>query len=297
MQERTLARRIVHILPDETMWHCQTTSCCECGIEPRDSVEFDLSLSLFARRDKIESGIMADFKFGHAWTEVLFEYLRLEMTVLTDTLPALSGLAKSVEYLKPGQYIAGLWERGIAFQLSWYSESEAAHRLHLDGPSFSWVTAQRQVCWSFAYNHYDLLCTFVTSTSMLATANPYGHVTACSITLKGRTLAATQILFWLDQNSTSSPNLSSTEIYMDDSKSDLHLLLKPVDSGAGGQIANVLGFILYKSKDRISRPVSLTVLLLQRDTNATHYKRIGIMLGIDAKWFPDNQPEETIIVI
>jgi hypothetical protein len=66
MQERTLARRIVYILPDETMWHCQTTSCCECGIEPRDAVEPDFSLSLFARRDEIESGMMADFKFGHA---------------------------------------------------------------------------------------------------------------------------------------------------------------------------------------------------------------------------------------
>jgi hypothetical protein len=219
------------------------------------------------------------------------------MTVLTDALPALSGLAKSVEYLKPGQYIAGLWERGIAFQLAWYSESEAAHRLHLDGPSFSWITAQRQVHWSFAYNHYHLLCTFVTSTSMLATANLYGHVTACSITFKGRTLAATQILLWLDQNSTSSPNSSPTAIYMDDSNSDLHHLLKPSGSGAGDQIANVLGFVLYKSKDRISRPISLTVLLLQRDTTTTYYKRIGIMLGIDAKWFPENQPEETIIII
>jgi len=139
--------------------------------------------------------------FGEAWTEVLREYSRLEMTKKTDILLALSGLAKFVKHLIPGRYIAGLWERDIAFQLAWSinSPKTSIHRNVLDGPSFSWVATNRLVYWGSYRSRYAPRCTFVTSTNRLATTNPYGDILASSITLTGLILGSSELMLILEE--------------------------------------------------------------------------------------------------
>ena len=85
------------------------------------------------------------FAFGKAWAAVIEEYSNLGITHDTDILPALSGLAQHVEGHNPGQYIAGLWERDISYQLSWYRWNNPQGRNSsrcMDSPTFSWVAAE-----------------------------------------------------------------------------------------------------------------------------------------------------------
>jgi hypothetical protein len=287
MQERELARRIVHFLPDELMWHCQTITCCECGTSNLFRPVPVSPISRFANLDLVESSTVGDYRLGYAWVGVVQEYTHLHITKHTDLLAALSGLAKSIEHLAPGQYLAGLWERDIPLQLSWSSPDWPTPRGHLDVPSFSWVAAKRYVYWYWDRRSYNPQCTLVASTSKLATANPYGNVLACSITLRGRTLESARLL-----------PIPKDLIVIDDLSCDLDHLLQASSNAIDGHGTVVIGFLLFQHYPLGgTKGCVLTVLLLQRDATETAYKRIGIMIMVPSIFFPEDQPEETITII
>ncbi|KAF2713556.1 HET-domain-containing protein, partial [Pleomassaria siparia CBS 279.74] len=96
MQERELARRVVHFLPDEVVWRCRTETDCECGAPP-DHEENQISpLSSFRDLPSPDDSTEHNFAFGRVWVAVVEMYSRLGITNINDTLPALSGLAKYV---------------------------------------------------------------------------------------------------------------------------------------------------------------------------------------------------------
>jgi hypothetical protein len=153
MQERQLALRIVHFLPDEVLFRCRTITACECGAssarqEKGSTHSLPTSASVHVKLGQVTAG--RSFAFGHAWAAIVKEYQCLRVTYLTDTLPALSGLARSMHTMDAGQYIAGLWENDIAYLLSWRLDVDirphrTKHRNPLATPTFSWITAKGAV--------------------------------------------------------------------------------------------------------------------------------------------------------
>ncbi|KAF1829228.1 HET-domain-containing protein, partial [Decorospora gaudefroyi] len=101
MQERFLARRILHFFPNEMQFECQSERICE-----RDTVH-----ETFPRPDH--------HRFGELWGLVIQVYSCLSLTCKEDILPALSGVAHGLAHLFKGKYLAGLWELDIAYQLGW----------------------------------------------------------------------------------------------------------------------------------------------------------------------------------
>jgi hypothetical protein len=334
MQERELAHRTVHMLSDEMLWHCATKTCCECKMrrnepEHEDKDEDEMSpwssispWSHFSEFAQDADLINKPLAFGFAWyvleirfgaipcerglilyvltnrTQVLLQYHRLEITRTTDLLPALSGLAKSVEHLQPGQYIAGMWEKDIVVQLAW-SAGFSAPRQRLSGPSFSWVAAKYELRW-WPPHHYEAVivrCAFVASTCKLATANPYGHILGCSITVRGPLMQA-------DRIQKSAAKGEEYEIQLDDIEDKVHvnaqehhrnesarLLRRSEDcTDSDGTKNPVMCLELYQTDD------CSTALLLQRSANTSNYIRIGL-LSCPSNWFRMYAVEETITII
>ena len=84
------------------------------------------------------------------WFDIILEYTSRRLTVATDVLPALSGLAKAFQNLLGDRYCAGLWANDILRGLMWQRrclEPEAASRLLRQlkphdyiVPSWSWAS-------------------------------------------------------------------------------------------------------------------------------------------------------------
>ncbi|KAF2127844.1 HET-domain-containing protein, partial [Dothidotthia symphoricarpi CBS 119687] len=118
MQERLLATRTVHFLPDEVLYECKTSTRCECGTK-NDST---LNQITWPPKEKPHNPRWShELEFSREWANIVSDYSKRHLTYANDVLPALSGIARRTLSIQPGKYIAGMWEKGIAFQLSWHT--------------------------------------------------------------------------------------------------------------------------------------------------------------------------------
>jgi hypothetical protein len=150
MQERQLARRIVHSLPDEVHFTCQTKYYCECSLTPVGQWRNEFRLSPFRTLMLAQdTDGTTGTGFGIQWGQIVQEYSRLSLTHPSDTLPALSGLAQRMTHFNPKTYIAGLWERDIAYLLGWRRDIDMTKPQRSSGalaePTFSWTASSGPV--------------------------------------------------------------------------------------------------------------------------------------------------------
>jgi hypothetical protein len=54
-----------------------------------------------------------------AWYQLVQDYTKREMTIDTDRIPALSGLAAKYAAVSQDRYVSGLWAGNIAYGLLW----------------------------------------------------------------------------------------------------------------------------------------------------------------------------------
>jgi hypothetical protein len=65
--------------------------------------------------------------FVPTWESLVTRYTSKSITVETDMLPALGGLAAEMAHQYPGKYLAGLWEHDLLHQLLWTRQEEMHH--------------------------------------------------------------------------------------------------------------------------------------------------------------------------
>jgi hypothetical protein len=127
-QERYLSRRVVHFLQEEMAWECGEQRRCQCGgwqYRPEQAKEQlrDIISKLHITQgsrftlDDLPKEELRDILVG--WGIVLDDFCRATLTYETDTLPALSGIAKLVQNAGLGTYLAGLWRFRLEDQLMW----------------------------------------------------------------------------------------------------------------------------------------------------------------------------------
>lgn len=120
-QEREISRRIVHYTETQVLWECRAVHASEGhpipnGISQRTPKGWTSRIF-----DEDPSGQ----RFEDAWYRAVEDYSRRDLTVFTDKLPALAGLAATIRDYKPAncRYIAGLWEDDFLKGLQWSSET------------------------------------------------------------------------------------------------------------------------------------------------------------------------------
>lgn len=318
MQERFLARRIIHFLPDEILFECQARRECECGAASNeDGDEFPQhggspeygGYSNFARMQAAKS--MEERELTINWARIVDRYSRMKLTYGKDSLPALSGIAACVQHLDPGKYIAGLWEKDIAIQLGWfiYPKDDLTRRwedpkdINILGPTFSWSShAISPVRYAY-YHTARSFCALESFNIELATSNPYGQVRDATICLSGWSVSRYDMITLFR---TPVVGFYDPCVYFDfglQFEFDRHKKSLPRDKMIE-ELENTIGwesvmcFGLYEYHNPIMNTDQVDALLVQPSkTEVGKYVRIGVVLNLKKSWFKKTAVARTINLV
>jgi hypothetical protein len=151
-QEYVLPPRTLYFSSKQIHFTCDQIQVCELyprtwsffrkdGLEPVRTVL--RSLMIRGSENKV------DFpKAGRAislWNDMLNIYTRCDLTRESDRLIAISGLARLIQPLIPGRYLAGHWEDNLIEQLLWKSRGEGSRSGTYLAPSWSWGSTTRPI--------------------------------------------------------------------------------------------------------------------------------------------------------
>ncbi|KAF2186710.1 HET-domain-containing protein [Zopfia rhizophila CBS 207.26] len=142
MQERFLATRIIHFAGSELIWECRTTAATESyPIQVPDVLRpFHDRRNRFWRTDFVED--------DGAWSVLVQDYSKCELTFSKDKLVALSGLISTLKSrgLARGRCWAGMWEADLPYGLLWTRAAMDENRWprvrpgRYRAPSWSWAS-------------------------------------------------------------------------------------------------------------------------------------------------------------
>lgn len=183
LQERVLARRVLHYTSRQIYFECEHGIVAEDGPSNQDRF-----CSLKSNMDLCKS--MAYEADLDQWDMLIWEYGRRKLSRTTDKLPAMSGLAKLFrERLENPDYIAGLWSCAIIRGLSWQGLHGKAPYEEYTGPSWSWAGYDGIAANGHSPGWVDIAKVCEWSIQLKKNANPYGEVKNAWITIRGPVVA------------------------------------------------------------------------------------------------------------
>jgi hypothetical protein len=112
------------------------------------------------------------------------------LTVTSDRLIALAGIAKLMGQALNDEYCAGLWQRNLAVDLCWFPPNTRGLKPRPSGyraPSWSWASLDGRCSLAFFADDEttDRLIRIIEYHVDTATNNPFGFVNASTLTLCG----------------------------------------------------------------------------------------------------------------
>lgn len=185
-QEHVLSRRVLHFGYDEMFFECRESACCECGTFP-DNVPTSMDRNAYKEFHEALSRI-DEQSINHFWMLFVQEYSHRKFSNPADRLPAISGLAKSVQDKFGLSYLAGHWMgEDLLNSLAW-SGSGTSRKRHefYRTPSWSWASLDG----SFAIGKQDS-CLVLPGTEVLkastklSSGDPTGSVFGGYLRVKG----------------------------------------------------------------------------------------------------------------
>ncbi|KAH7186196.1 heterokaryon incompatibility protein-domain-containing protein [Fusarium flagelliforme] len=147
-QEMRLSQRVLHFCANEVIWRCHEVQRSESG--SNDSDFGDSSKFCTMQQQSVTSTALQNDP-RHLWYCTVQEYSRLQLTFQSDKMPALAGLTKRMQTMRPDdRYLAGLWEKTLLFDLLWFVwPSPVPGRQRTSTfPSWSWASVDCQVMWA-----------------------------------------------------------------------------------------------------------------------------------------------------
>lgn len=151
LQERLLARRVLHFTDRELIWECHEHDATESF--PNGLAKYENGLRNFKNLDPYSHkrretfhGIRYEDIPYELWKRVQEEYSRCLLTDPNDRVIALSGIAKVFRSMMQDQYVVGMWRKHLASALLWHTtvlspaERRSAKKGPKNVPSFSWLS-------------------------------------------------------------------------------------------------------------------------------------------------------------
>jgi hypothetical protein len=139
-----LAPRVIHLGREVLVWECFSIRHCECGAGQRH-FKGEVSKSRFFD-GIIQPGPDSQRSPEETWRRTVIQYSPLALSLPSDKLPALSGLAQKMRSATNQTYFAGLWERTLSLDLLWYREDGTLLQPNLEFAELPW----RAPSWSWA---------------------------------------------------------------------------------------------------------------------------------------------------
>jgi hypothetical protein len=188
-QERLLSPRTLHYTAAEMAFECRKHTRCEC-LRYAHARENE---TLFKNQSYHPRGSAMVTRFN--WKSIIGNFTMRNLTVETDRLPAISGVAAAMRPYTADDYVCGLWTPEFRAGLLWQvAESSDISRRHREfyAPSWSWASVTSPVEYSFALKgtygwdeEGGEWAELVSINIEKTTTNPYGPARG-SVTLRGR---------------------------------------------------------------------------------------------------------------
>jgi hypothetical protein len=200
LQERLLSRRLLHYTNSELLWECYTCSARESDIEESAPKGMDpmerFRLTSLKRSQHANVG-RTNTKFGLAvldfWYIAVQEYSKRNMTKISDKLPAISGLASSVQQSLGYSYLAGIWEEEFHSGLLWVpggdpKSNNSTKRTTYRAPSWSWASVDGAIVFNPINGMWRVLpvpfnARLISGSTTKSTLDPMGEVCAGHIVI------------------------------------------------------------------------------------------------------------------
>ncbi|KAH8769399.1 heterokaryon incompatibility protein-domain-containing protein [Hyaloscypha sp. PMI_1271] len=150
LQERELSSRILHFTRTHVVWECRQSACAY--IRPRKS---------WVLTEPTLMNMYPDHRFGfqpsgralpkdptplrfETWHKIVENYSRRKLTVPSDKILAIAGVAKALQSHIGSDYLAGLWRANLINDLLWHRKGDAITHGEQDptsyyAPSWSWA--------------------------------------------------------------------------------------------------------------------------------------------------------------
>ncbi|KAL8833929.1 MAG: hypothetical protein Q9176_007751, partial [Flavoplaca citrina] len=159
VQERLLARRVLHFCRNELIWECNEMAASEAYPTGLPSIYRNQAKARLKSLDPDTEGrrlrqlatTESDSRFfaHQLWPSIVQLYTQCQLTKPNDKLIAISGIAKRMSSIIRDDYVIGMWRRYLPSELLWFvdhhRQSNGQPSVHPDeyrAPSFSWASIE-----------------------------------------------------------------------------------------------------------------------------------------------------------
>lgn len=187
LQERHLSNRFLDFKKLQLRWSCNTMLLNQeqgyvDGWDNQDIAD------AVAQVDPVHDAMVT-------WMRLIYGYTLRNLTVTTDRILAISGIADVLGRSIEGEYWAGLWESNLSLCLMWQSSPSETEFTSLpprpteyQGPSWSWVSVNAIVHYEcIAYDNFETCVEALgCNIELVAEKAKYGAVKKADLHLRGR---------------------------------------------------------------------------------------------------------------
>ena len=192
IQERILAPRILHFNRSQLLWECCELCACETfpdGISPsRLQPEcLNLTAQISSLQHESDEEQLPNWKLESLWRALLPLYTACDLTISSDKLLAISGVAKYLGAAFRADYCAGLWKYRFTHQLLWrVLNGNGTRPESYRAPSWSWASLDGKVVWA-VYPLDSVKCASLECVEASpVTDDAFGAITHGIVRLRGR---------------------------------------------------------------------------------------------------------------
>ncbi|EEU37905.1 uncharacterized protein NECHADRAFT_88205 [Fusarium vanettenii 77-13-4] len=198
IQEHLLAPRTIHF-GDSIVWECREMTAKQLFL--RSSV-FPSTSTLKAWTAGLEGKDCSTL-----WNETVMKYSGCKLSVRSDKLVAIAGLARVFSPVLKSEYITGLWTRHLVDGLLWETlEEEKKREGGYIAPTWSWASVEARVRFQKLPKGAVSLVQVEQATSVPVASDSFGEVKSAFVDAKGRLVPlghpgpVSRALIYKDQN-------------------------------------------------------------------------------------------------
>ena len=261
-QEHLLSRGVLQFTKDEVIWECNEALWCECRMMEDEWRTVKSRSAAIPKRD---------------WLDIVCEYFKTHLSIRSDRLPAIAGIAKHFGEARGWTYLAGLWQEDLMAGLMWVMNRGCAenritpHEL----PSWSWAS----VTGSIFFNRPDDLLVKVISSEVILGPNPFGVPKFAELVLEGPCIPAALLhgpdVMNASDNDTLDSRLGDYAVSLKVDDSSLHVSCDYLFTEPGGDYIPSGTPAIFLATMHSGRRL-LGLVLLPVDPLETRYERIGV---------------------
>jgi hypothetical protein len=265
------------------VWECDDCIASESDVTGKLEGKFFVKRTYLARPTvPIDNPDHAKLLFLHQWAEIVRFYSQGKLSVETDKLIAISGVAKYMQSMlrsdEPLQYYAGHWSHDFERQLTWSASPFCVGNRQPTyiAPSWSWASYNGGVIFPYPHRRQTLWANLI-SMDIHHESDSFGAVSSGFIRMRGPLCRAVTAYATNHMHEEGPKTLrllgSGVEIECVDLIFDESNEMDIIEDGAEQQNHLVM-FGIVQSEDTDDRPFEGTILRLT-GLQRGQYKRIG----------------------